>query len=166
MSKRWFSKRAIYLHLATVIFVPGCIVAAWWQATRAMSGNTLSYLYSVEWPIFAILGVYFWWVLIHTDYENVGAKAQLKASKILIEQVQETTPLDISEKMTSSKELEPSSEFGFGFGYEAGPEHELEERSLDELDPELAAYNKRLAALAERGPKTWRKPELQVVRRR
>lgn len=137
--------------MVTVVFVPGCIVAAWWQATRAMSGNTLSYLYSVEWPIFAILGVYFWWVLIHTDYESVGAKAQAKAqanaSKTHVGHKQETSQLGGSEAIASTREME------------------FDARTLDELDPELAAYNERLAALAERGPKTWRTPELQVVRR-
>jgi hypothetical protein len=32
-------------------------------------------------------------------------------------------------------------------------------------DPELAAYNARLAALAAKGPKTWRAREKVVVRR-
>ena len=34
-----------------------------------------------------------------------------------------------------------------------------------EEDPELAAYNARLAALAAKGPKTWRNPESVVARR-
>jgi hypothetical protein len=34
----------------------------------------------------------------------------------------------------------------------------------DDTDPELAAYNRRLAALSEQGPKTWRSPERTVVR--
>ena len=56
-------------------------MAAWWQITRATDGNGLSYLYSVEWPIFAILGVYFWWMLIHTDYESVGLKGMRNQSR-------------------------------------------------------------------------------------
>jgi hypothetical protein len=36
--------------------------------------------------------------------------------------------------------------------------------SVDE-DPELAAYNARLAELAAQGPKTWRTRESVVVRR-
>jgi hypothetical protein len=67
--ERWFSKRAFSLHLGLVVFVPTCIAAAWWQITRATDGNGLSYLYAVEWPVFAILGVYFWWMFIHTDYD-------------------------------------------------------------------------------------------------
>ena len=34
-----------------------------------------------------------------------------------------------------------------------------------EEDPELAAYNERLAKLAAQGPKTWRARESVVVRR-
>jgi hypothetical protein len=45
--------------------VPGCIVLCWWQVTRALSGNTLSWAYVFEWPIFAGYGVFMWWKLIH-----------------------------------------------------------------------------------------------------
>ena len=31
-----------------------------WQFRRAMAGNTLSWAYTFEWPIFAIFGVVFW----------------------------------------------------------------------------------------------------------
>jgi DNA-binding transcriptional regulator of glucitol operon len=56
-----------------VTVVPGCLLAGWWQVTRALSGNLLSYFYSVEWPIFAFLAALAWWQLIHdepvpTDY--------------------------------------------------------------------------------------------------
>jgi DNA-binding transcriptional regulator of glucitol operon len=51
--------------LATV--VPGCLFAGWWQVNRALSGNLLSYFYSVEWPLFAALGVIAWWQLVHDE---------------------------------------------------------------------------------------------------
>ncbi len=72
--ERWLSRRAVSLHLAVLVLVAGCAVAAWWQITRAADGNQLSYFYSVMWPGFGILSVYFWWMLIHTDYEKVGLK--------------------------------------------------------------------------------------------
>jgi len=74
--ERWLSRRALMLHLAVVVWTPGCLVAGWWQVTRALDGNALSYLYSVEWPIFALVGIWMWWSLIHTDPETVGARAQ------------------------------------------------------------------------------------------
>ncbi len=72
--ERWLSGRAVSLHVAVLVFVPGCAVAAWWQVNRAQDGNQLSFFYSVMWPVFGILGLYFWWMLVHTDYDTVGLK--------------------------------------------------------------------------------------------
>ncbi len=74
--QRWFSRRALLLHLTVVLIAPGCLVAAWWQATRALAGNGLSWFYSVEWPIFAVLAVGAWWHLIHEDPEAYRARKQ------------------------------------------------------------------------------------------
>jgi DNA-binding transcriptional regulator of glucitol operon len=63
--KRWLSRRAFVLHLLLVTVVPGCLFAGWWQVHRALSGNLISYFYSIEWPVFAVLGVLAWWQLIH-----------------------------------------------------------------------------------------------------
>ena len=79
MRARWLSRRAFLLHLAVLAWTPSCLVAGWWQATRAMDGNALSYVYSVEWPLLAVAGVVGWWVLLHTDPETVGARAQRRA---------------------------------------------------------------------------------------
>jgi DNA-binding transcriptional regulator of glucitol operon len=131
--ERWLSKRAISLHIAMLIFVPGCGLAAWWQITRAQDGNGLSYLYSVEWPIFAILSAYFWWMFIHADYESVGLKGMRNKAAT------ETT-------MAAPPPVAPAP-------------------IAEEDDPELAAYNARLAALSAQGAKTWRSPERTVIRR-
>ncbi len=74
--KRWLSPRALLLHLAVACIAPGCLVAAWWQATRALSGNGLSWFYSIEWPVFAVLAVLGWWNLIHEDPEVYRARKQ------------------------------------------------------------------------------------------
>ena len=74
MLKRWLSMRALLLHLAMVVVVSGCAVAAWWQATRALGGNGLSWLYSVEWPIFGLIAIVAWWQLIHEDPEAYKAR--------------------------------------------------------------------------------------------
>jgi integral membrane protein len=67
--QRWFSRRAVLLHLEVVVVAPACAVAGWWQATRALAGNDLSWVYSVEWPTFALLAIWGWWHLIHEDQE-------------------------------------------------------------------------------------------------
>ncbi|MGP0030724.1 MAG: hypothetical protein ACLPVF_09495 [Acidimicrobiales bacterium] len=142
MRQRWLSRRAVSLHVAVLVFVPGCAVAAWWQITRAFDGNGLSYLYSVEWPIFALLAVYFWWLLIHTDYDTVGLKG-------------------MRNRMTSDGAPDAAAAPS---APAPGPAPTADTGS-DEYDPELAAYNARLAQLAGHGPKTWRTPETHVARR-
>jgi hypothetical protein len=101
--QRWFSKRALSLHLAVLVWTPGCLVAGWWQVTRALDGNGLSYLYSVEWPIFAIIGVWVWWIQIHTDPQTVGLPAQRK-----LEAAQATTalPVPVAERHYEDEDAE------------------------------------------------------------
>jgi hypothetical protein len=143
--ERWLSRRAVSLHFAVLVLVPGCALAAWWQITRAADGNQLSYLYSVMWPAFGILSIYFWWMLIHTDFDTVGLKGMQRR------QAEE-----------DSVEAEPA-----GFispTPDALPPGVPAATSADE-DPELAAYNARLARLDAQGPKTWRTRESVVVRR-
>jgi integral membrane protein len=79
VQKRWFSRRALVLHLEVAIVAPGCAVAGWWQATRALAGNSLSWVYSVEWPVFALLAIAGWWYLIHEDPEVYRARKQRPA---------------------------------------------------------------------------------------
>lgn len=72
---RWLSGRALALHLAVVIAVPTCALATWWQLGRAISGNALSWAYIFEWPAFAGLAVWAWWVLLHLPGAAVDASA-------------------------------------------------------------------------------------------
>jgi hypothetical protein len=78
-TRRWLSRRALLLHFLLVVEVPLCLLAAWWQANVAMSGNTLSYVYAVEWPGFACVGVYAWWHLLHLSPAAAGAGAAVTA---------------------------------------------------------------------------------------
>ncbi len=127
----------MWLHLALLVFVPGCAVAAWWQINRAADGNQLSFLYSVLWPAFGILAVYFWWMLVHTDYDSVGLKGMLRQQA------------DEADAAGAAAPVPPTPQ----------------PAAAADDDPELAAYNARLAELAAQGPKTWRARESVVVRR-
>jgi len=142
--ERWLSRRAQWLHLSVLVFVPGCAAAAWWQINRAADGNQLSYLYSVLWPAFGLLGLYFWWMLIHTDYDSVGLKGMQRQQAAAA-----STDVEATEAASPSPGVAPLT----------APIVSAEE------DPELAAYNARLAELAAQGPKTWRARESVVVRR-
>ncbi|HZU71252.1 MAG TPA: hypothetical protein VE990_00645 [Acidimicrobiales bacterium] len=128
LRRRWLSGRAVAGHAALAVWAPGCLVAGWWQATRALDGNALSYLYSVEWPVLAILGAIAWWNFVHDDPETVGSKGL----RLRLRQ--------------GGAEAAPRPPVG------AGPAW------TDEGDPEMAAYNEYLTRLAASGQrKTWRR---------
>ena len=137
--ERWLSGRAVALHVAVLVVVPGCAIAAWWQINRAQDGNQLSYVYSVMWPVFALLAIVFWWMLVHTDYDAVGLKGMRR--QLATDNVVATSP--------AAPSVVPEVPLG----------------SAADDDPDLAAYNARLSELAAKGPKTWRHREEVVVRR-
>ena len=150
---RWLSKRAVSLHVALLVVVPGCAVAAWWQVNRAQDGNNLSYLYSVMWPVFALLGLCFWWLLIHTDYDTVGLKGMRRQQAVA------RTPAHAPADTAAATDVVPTSPASTP----TLPEASVPATADD--DPELSAYNARLAALEAKGAKTWRNRETVVVRR-
>ena len=53
--------------MALALFVPACVALTWWQLSRALGGNTLSWVYTFEWPIFAGYAVFMWWKLVHEE---------------------------------------------------------------------------------------------------
>jgi DNA-binding transcriptional regulator of glucitol operon len=129
---RWTSKRAVSLHVALVVFVPACVALTWWQLSRALAGNTLSWVYTFEWPIFAAYAVFMWWKLVHE--EDVRSAQRMGAGA------------PSSEPATSAagspSAPDPASS-------ESGPD------GADE-DAELEEYNRYLAELNATGrPKRW-----------
>lgn len=79
MNSRWFSPRALLIHAACLLWFGGCIAAGWWQIGRAVDGNSLSYVYVVEWPVFAVAGVVGWWALLHAPSVSDEERAERKA---------------------------------------------------------------------------------------
>jgi DNA-binding transcriptional regulator of glucitol operon len=67
VKSKWFSSRAIFLHLALLAWLALCAVAAWWQVGRAVQGNALSFMYSIEWPVFGVLGVLGWFAMLNME---------------------------------------------------------------------------------------------------
>jgi hypothetical protein len=66
--RKYFTWRCISLHAITLVLVPAFLLAGWWQYHVALSGNGLSWVYTVEWPVFAVYAVYVWWQLIHDQH--------------------------------------------------------------------------------------------------
>jgi len=62
------------LHAAFLAICAGCLTAGWWQIHRAMQGNSLSYLYSIEWPAFVVVAAIGWWQMVHDTPEDIEAR--------------------------------------------------------------------------------------------
>jgi DNA-binding transcriptional regulator of glucitol operon len=90
MKSKYLSRRAIGLHIALVVWVAICLAAAWWQVGAAILGNSLSYLYAVEWPAFAVLGVFGWYALLNAEK---------------ITEIQEKTRREYEERMRAEAQL-------------------------------------------------------------
>lgn len=59
MNRLW-TPAWIVRHAVTVVLVAGFLALGWWQISRAASGNTLSWAYAVEWPVFAGFVIFLW----------------------------------------------------------------------------------------------------------
>lgn len=117
MKGKWWTRRAITLHVALGITAPGCMLLGTWQLSRALAGNSLSWAYTFEWPFFTGYAVFMWWTLLHEpDYAPGTISGDGKPEG--------------DGKLTPGSTFEPP-----GFD------------PYDEADPELAAYNRYLATL-------------------
>ena len=79
MKSKWFNSRALLLHVALLMWLGLCASAGWWQLARAVSGNSLSFMYSIEWPAFGVLGVIGWYALL--NMEKVTADDEIERRK-------------------------------------------------------------------------------------
>ncbi len=48
-------------HVLAIVLATGCLVLGWWQFGRASEGNSISWGYMFEWPVFAGFVVFLWW---------------------------------------------------------------------------------------------------------
>jgi hypothetical protein len=74
-TKVWFSRRAIKLHVVILIVVPSFLALMLWQIDRALGGNTLSWAYVFEWPLFACYAIYMWWRFVHEAADDAPPPA-------------------------------------------------------------------------------------------
>jgi hypothetical protein len=184
--RQWVTPRSLLLHLAFVAIAAGCLIAGWWQVHRAMAGNGLSYLYSIEWPAFAVVAGIGWWQMVHDTPEDIAARkahhARMReASAAVVARTLPRSALAItveSEEAASGRilgpggqprpelrsgdsavDLAPLAPGGAALEARAGsPSAELLDDESDDGDP-MTEYNRYLALLAVRGKaKTWRNP--------
>ncbi|MBQ0901881.1 hypothetical protein [Micromonospora sp. U21] len=74
---RWLWTPAwIARHVAMVVLVVGFLGLGWWQVSRAAAGNSISWGYAVEWPVFAGFVVYVWWREVRLARRKAAAAAE------------------------------------------------------------------------------------------
>jgi hypothetical protein len=61
-------------HVTALVLVCGFLALGWWQYGRATGGNTLSWAYVLEWPVFAGFVVFLW--IREVQLERSGAAAR------------------------------------------------------------------------------------------
>jgi len=78
VKSKYFSRRALGLHLVLIGWIAMSASAAWWQVGRAIQGNSLSFLYSIEWPVIGVLGVLGWYALLNmekvTEHQEIARR--------------------------------------------------------------------------------------------
>src|SRR5450759_2221020 len=70
---RYFTPRCMGMHATLLIVLPVFTWLTLWQLNRALNGNTLSWAYTFEWPLFGTYAIYVWWQLIH-DQPAAGSR--------------------------------------------------------------------------------------------
>lgn len=64
---QWRSPSALKLHATLLAGLALCAAASWIEWGRALEGRTIAWVYAFEWPLFAVLGTYAWWRLLHEE---------------------------------------------------------------------------------------------------
>jgi len=61
----WLSGASLRLHVGLFAGLALCALGCWVEWRRAFQGHQAAWVYSVEWPLFALMGTYVWWRLLH-----------------------------------------------------------------------------------------------------
>ena len=130
-------------HVLTVVIVAGFLWLGWWQLGRAAGGNTLSWAYTIQWPVFAGFVVFVW-------YREVRHSLRVATGD-------EVLASGAADPEPHSAPLQPrlSGAFRAGAGTATGEPvirrpvlTARRPQRAEESDPTLAAYNDYLAWLA------------------
>ena len=115
---------AVKLHIGLLVGLVFCVAAFRFELSRALQGNSLSWAYVGEWPLFAGFGIYFWWFILNgrerrprngqratvaPEFANMAAEWQRHqrdqlANQKALEHDRESTE-DASPKTAHSKEV-------------------------------------------------------------
>jgi hypothetical protein len=132
------------MHVTLLILLPAFAWLTWWQLTRALDGNTLSWAYTFEWPLFAGYAIYMWWQLIH-DQPTVVTR---RASPAVSEAGSDTDHRQPGWALTGGRKKNVAIAAGSAVEEDGPARGERFAEQTDEEAARLAAYNRYLADLS------------------
>ena len=129
--QRFFGSRALAIVAVSLIAVVGGALLAWWQWTRyeSASGTLQNLGYVLQWPLFGVFPGFMFW-RIHKSAQR---------ERELDEAAEQTEP---AAEAASPEQATVDPRLAY-----------VQNRTMDygaEADPELLAYNRYLAQLADR----------------
>jgi hypothetical protein len=135
-----FSPRWIMWHVLTIGAVITCgLLAAWqWGKAGTAMGSALNIGYGLQWPLFAIFFAVMWFRMLRLEIRAMNG-----------EQPEMAEPPPVTQSVAPSV-VEAAAESEAAAPSPFTPRPASAEPITDDTDPELAAYNRMLAALAER----------------
>lgn len=142
-SQRWrvlLTPRWIAWHLFVIVAIAAMMFLGLWQFRRAEAGNSLSWAYTFEWPVFSVFAVVFWLKTIKDELRPPAAGEAEKDHTWLPPGVGEPPPWDLDAAAPAD---------GSAAAGEAGPEP-----APDKSGAELAEYNEYLSRLSQEARST------------
>lgn len=109
-------------HVLALVLIGGCLALGWWQLSRAIGGNALSWGYTFEWPVFAGFFAFLWFREVQLT-RKPPAPAEDDAAQAV--RGDRSAPVTVGRPVRIAVPADPAED-----------------------DPELAAYNDYLAWLA------------------
>ncbi|MFC3992313.1 hypothetical protein [Actinoplanes siamensis] len=124
--KGLWSPAWIARHVLALVLVAGCLGLGWWQLSRATGGNSLSWGYTFEWPVFAGFVVFIWFREVQL-HRRRSQPAEEPAEEAPVPAREPGAPVTLGRPVRVAVRAAGS----------------------DPADPELEAYNDYLSWLAE-----------------
>jgi len=133
--------RWIAWHLFVIFAIAVMMLLGLWQFRRAVAGNSLSWAYTFEWPVFSVFAVVFWIKTIRDELRPPG-QGKPEPEMWLPPGAEAPPPWELDEGARAPGGREAGPETGpAGPAGEAGP-------AAQKSEAELAEYNEYLARLS------------------
>jgi DNA-binding transcriptional regulator of glucitol operon len=154
-----FAPRWVLGHVLVVVAVASCLLLAQWQWGRAEITHSLQNMaYALQWPLFAVFFAVMWWRMLRLESQRLDEEAEFgpefEADGSVGSVASDTVGSDTVQvgAVESAEPVEPPSVPEQSAPPRAEQPVRIAEEPADEQDddPELAAYNRMLAALAVR----------------